>query len=261
MFKLKGLFYGKAGAGKTYCALTTALHFAKQGYKVLYLDLENGTDKAIVDLAVSGKVEIGEVSESVVNVIINGNTLKILKTLKWIDTEYVVYSDTINKYDLVVLDGISEVFNQKRDFIELDAKRKKRFISPQGGIHEVKDPETFVLPFFMYPPIYDDTAQVVRHLTLKTKPHVIMTLRESEGESSTKQKFEQDIFALFDFVFHVQSPELAYVKKIRGFKKITQVRNPAEECTKILMNYVNVLNKVLKTKVKEETTENKSEET
>ena len=144
LIKEKILLVGEAGSGKTYNAVEIAGYLSEKGQKVMYIDPEFGAERELLKLT-DAQLENIE--------------LKVCP--EWVQFKEVISEDT-DCY-IKIIDGLSEALELFRRYLE------SKFIA-QGFYlvgdkeFEIKDPDTFMLPWNTYPKVYDETRGVVYRL-------------------------------------------------------------------------------------------------
>lgn len=216
MVKNKVLLRGDSGSGKTHCALMVSFLFSENGKRVCYVDPEWGCQKEIVELV--GRGEIGE--EQLENI-------EIYVTPKW-RTDKVVEADEgvyiggfVNVFDeldgdLIVIDSMSELMEVHKRYL------KQKFIAqgyyiPKEKEVEIKDPDTFTLPFQHYTAIYDELVGMVYKLLMR-RGHVLCTMHPI-GDSDSRKRVEQSIDRKFDTIIELYSTVEDNEKKWYGIVK------------------------------------------
>ena len=231
MVKHKVLLKGETGTGKTHIALATSFLFSERGKSVIYVDPEWGCQKEILELVESGV--IGQ--EHIENI-------ELYVTPKWktgqlMEKDGVYFGGFVDVFekirvgevsaDLIVIDSMNELMGVHKNYIE------QKFIA-QGYYtigerkFEIKDPDTFTLPWNYYVKLYDELLKIV-YVLLMRPGHILCTMHPI-GNSEAKKKVEEDIHKKFDTIIetHVTTVEnkktwYGIVKKNRGKDVIARI--------------------------------------
>jgi len=205
--KEKILLRGQTGVGKTYTAVRLAEFVASRGYKVVYIDPEWGAERELelLDDEVLENIELRIVPE-------------------WKSFKYeCLKNDTCF---LKVVDGLSEGFELALRFLEERYERLGYYVVQDKEI-QIRDRDSFVLPYMAYPKVYSGVKEIVHNL-VKHSYHIICTAHPFK-ETATQQALEQAIFRKFDTIIDLEKREsmtppsieyVAFLKKHRG-KAIT----------------------------------------
>lgn len=217
--KEKILLVGDSGTGKTYTSVKVAEAVAKAGKKVVFIDPEYGCQR---ELELLGDDILANIEMKVTP---EWNQLKVAIEHK-------------DDCFLKILDGLTEVFQSSRQYLE-DKFVERRFYTVAGTKIDIQDTEAFVFPFTVYPRIFDNVRAVCRELVAQ-KPHIIVTMHRF-GSTSTQMRLTEDVFRKFDTVLELRRTQgitgfnyAATAIKHRGrkFTGFAQVK----ECDKQLVN-------------------------
>lgn len=176
--KEKILLTGGTGVGKTFTSVRIAEHVVKAGKSVVYVDPEFGCER-----------ELELLSDEVLDKI----DLKI--TPEWKGFKYEVLKD--QRCFLKIVDGLSEAYSLAKFFLIDRFVRTGKYMIGESE-KEIKDKDTFTLPWESYPKVYDGLREICQAL-MKQRSHMICTMHLFE-ETKTKKKLEEDIFRKFDTV-------------------------------------------------------------
>lgn len=178
MIKEKILLEGDSGTGKTYTAVKIAELVAETGRKVTFIDPEFGAERELMLLS-------NEVLENI--------TLKI--TPNWERMKIAI--ETNDDCFLKILDGLTEVFEEVKRFLEAKYIAKGKYILGDK-LMTILDPSVFVLPWAAYPKVYSEVLTSCRKL-IEQKPHIIVTMHKL-GDSSAQRRLTERIYRRFDTV-------------------------------------------------------------
>ena len=242
MVKNKVLLRGDSGSGKTHCALKVSFLFSENGKRVCYVDPEWGCQKEIVELVNSG--EIGE--EQLENI-------EIYVTPKW-KTDKVIEVDEgvylggfVNVFDeldgdLVVIDSMSELMAIHKRYLEQKFIAQGYYIPKEKEV-EIKDPDTFTLPFQHYTKIYDELVGMVYKLLMR-RGHVLCTVHPI-GDSDSRKRVEQNIDRKFDTIIELHTTVednkkvwYGIVRKNRGKDVVARIGNVDEKLVEMFRKVI-----------------------
>jgi archaellum biogenesis ATPase FlaH len=208
LVKSKVLLRGASGTGKTHNALQVSFLFSRSGKKVAYIDPEWGCQKEIAS------TEVKEEDIANIDMFI---TTEWKKTLQQVD-EGVYTGGFLNamgvihggNYDLIVIDSMNEIMAIHKKYLEEKFVAQGYYI-PRENIVEIKDPDTFTLPFQFYNKIYDEMLSVIYDL-LQTNSHMLCTMHPI-GDTDTRKRVQSEIDRKFDTIIEL------YVT-VEGNKKV-----------------------------------------
>jgi len=198
MVKNKVLLRGASGTGKTHNALQVSFLFSRSGKKVAYVDPEWGCQKEIASIDVR--------DEDIANIDLYITT-EWKKTLQQVgDGVYIggfvnaMGKIAENSYDLVVIDSMNEIMAIHKKYLE-DKFIAQGFYIPKENVVEIKDPDTFSLPFQFYNKIYDEMLSVIYDM-LQTNSHMLCTMHPI-GDTDTKKRVQSEIDRKFDTIIEL----------------------------------------------------------
>ena len=237
MVKNKVLLRGDSGSGKTHCALQVSFLFSGHGKRVCYVDPEWGCQKEIVELLVAGV--IGEV---------HVENIEIYVTPKWRSDdvkeldEGVYLGGFVNVFDmldgdLIVIDSMSELMAIHKRYLEQKFISQGYYIPKEKEV-EIKDPDTFTLPFQHYTKIYDELVGMVYKLLMR-RGHMLCTMHPI-GDSDSRRRVEQNIDRKFDTIVELYTSVednkktwFGVVRKNRGKDVVARISNVDEKLVKM----------------------------
>lgn len=200
--KEKLLLEGLTSTGKTLLAMKVAKIYALNNKKILYIDVEHGTDrekkKVFGDLTDPelGRIEIVHATDI-------DTLLKAM--LGWTEEKQVgsqtVQIEHYRDYDLKIVDDlVSEIDLYK-------AKLTQRFIKQGhyeigGTTFKIPNPDTFILPFNFYARIYDQIKEALV-IMLNGNFDLLCTMHPLK-ETESQQNLQQAIYMKFDSVVRLQ---------------------------------------------------------
>jgi archaellum biogenesis ATPase FlaH len=198
MVKNKVLLRGASGTGKTHNALQVSFLFSRGGKKVAYVDPEWGCQKEIASTDVK--------DEDIANI-------DLYITTEWKKTLHQagdgIYTGGFvnamgkiaeSNYDLVVIDSMNEIMAIHKKYLE-DKFIAQGFYIPKENVVEIKDPDTFSLPFQFYNKIYDEMLSVIYDM-LQTNSHMLCTMHPI-GDTDTKKRVQSEIDRKFDTIIEL----------------------------------------------------------
>lgn len=212
--KEKMLFEGLSGSGKTKLAMTITKIYAINNKKVIYIDPEYGTDRD--KEKIFGNLTNRELEN--IELIHATNIDNYIKYMygwdedKSIGTQVNIIKRGLN-CDLKVCDGLGTE-------IELYKARLSRKFQEQGFYEiggkrfDIKDKETWVLPFQFYGKLYDQIKEALV-VMLDHKYDIICTLHPLK-QTESQQDLQQSFYQKFDSVVRLQKSLL-----LSGFPKWT----------------------------------------
>jgi len=233
MVKNKVLLRGDSGSGKTHCALQVSFLFSEYGKRVCYVDPEWGCQKEIVELLVAGV--IGE--EHVENIEIYVTPRWRSEDVKELD-EGVYLGGFVNVFDmldgdLIVIDSMSELMAIHKRYLEQKFISQGYYIPKEKEV-EIKDPDTFTLPFQHYTKIYDELVGMVYKLLMR-RGHMLCTMHPI-GDSDSRRRVEQNIDRKFDTIIELHTTVednkktwFGIVRKNRGKDVVARISNVDEK--------------------------------
>jgi archaellum biogenesis ATPase FlaH len=198
MVKNKVLLRGASGTGKTHNALQVSFLFSRSGKKVAYVDPEWGCQKEIASTDVK--------DEDIANI-------DLYITTEWKRTLHqagdgIYIGGFVNamgkiaegNYDLVIIDSMNEIMAIHKKYLE-DKFIAQGFYIPKENVVEIKDPDTFSLPFQFYNKIYDEMLSVIYDM-LQTNSHMLCTMHPI-GDTDTKKRVQSEIDRKFDTIIEL----------------------------------------------------------
>lgn len=227
--KEKLLLKGLSGVGKTYTVVKIVEAVVEAGKKVVFIDPEWGAEREL---------------ELLSDEALEGVELRI--TPEWKAFKFEVLR--LDSCFLKVVDGLTEAYNLALYFLEERYLRLGYYVI--GDVEkQIKDKDSFVLPYQSYPKVYSGVKEVVNSL-IKHPYHVICTMHPFR-ETSTQQRLEEDINRKFDTIVELKRESvvekkeavikyIAYLNKHRG-KAITGkaiLENHVEQLVKMFMKRV-----------------------
>lgn len=199
--KEKLLLEGPSGAGKSYISIRISKIYLMNGKRVLYIDPEGGIDRELEKV-------LGDLSDEQLDrfeLVRATNIETYLKSMLGWEEELQVGSQVVKTvhgtdYDLKVCDGIGVEIEQY--MTKLTTKFLKQGYYESGGKQtKITDPDTFLLPWEIYPKVYAQIRQALV-IMLDHKYDVLCTTHGFKDTDSQKA-LEQSIFAKFDSVVRV----------------------------------------------------------
>ncbi len=242
MVKNKVLLRGESGTGKTHCALMVSFLFSEHGKKVCYVDPEWGCQKEIVELV--NACEIGE--EQIENIEIYVTPKWRTGTVKEIDEGVYIggFTDVFDRLqgDLIVIDSMSELMAIHKNYLEQKFIAQGYYIPKEKEV-EIKDPDTFTLPFQHYTKIYDELLGMVYKLLMR-EGHVLCTMHPI-GDTDSRKRVEQNIDRKFDTIIetHVTVEDnskrwYGIVRKNRGKDVVARISNVDEKLVEMFRKVI-----------------------
>lgn len=222
--KEKLLLEGLTSTGKTLLAMKIAKLYAINNKKVLYVDVEYGTDRE--KKKVFGDLTDEELSR--IELVYATDIDTLLKAMlgyteeKQIGTQ-VVKIEHYRDYDLKIVDDlVSEIDLYK-------AKLTQRFIRQGnyeigGKLFTVQNKDTFILPFNFYARIYDQITEAL--VTMIDHKYDICCTMHPLKDTESQQSLQEKIYMKFDSVVRLNKIILP-----NGFPKwsATIVKNRGRE--------------------------------
>jgi len=123
-----------------------------------------------------------------------------------------------------IVDGIKEAMELFKDYLEQKFIAQGYYIVEKNPI-EIKDPDTFSLPYVMYPKLYDEVKNLIYELLRMEHNYHILVTSHWFGESDAKERLQEDIFRKFDTVIELKASKeetptwWAIIHKNRGREK------------------------------------------
>lgn len=196
--KEKLLLEGLTSTGKTLLAMKIAKLYVINNKKVLYIDVEHGTDrekkKIFGDLtdAELGRLELVHATDI-------DTLLKAM--LGWTEEKQVgsqvVQTEYYRDYDLKVCDDlVSEIDLYKTKLTQRFIKQGHYEIG--GTTFNIPNPDTFILPFNFYARIYDQIKEAL--VIMLTHNYDIICTMHPLKETESQQNLQQAIYMKFDSV-------------------------------------------------------------
>jgi len=198
-YKEKILLYGDSGTGKSYISMEIAKECVKRGYRVRYIDTEYGSIK-----------ELDRISEELTD-----EQLELLDYSNHTDfgdaIENILREDDVF---IKIVDNLDDIITFYKTYLEDKFLEAGEYVIGDK-IKEIKDRDTFQLPYMYYSKIYDTIVSIIYKL-LGHKYHIIFTMKPM-GSSEGAQKTEQRIFAKFDTIIETS---VGYEPSQRGDKPV-----------------------------------------
>lgn len=200
--KEKLLLEGLTSSGKTLLAMKIAKIYALNGKKVLYIDVEFGTDRE--KKRVFGDLTDEELSR--IDIIHATDIDTLLKyMLGWIEDKSVGSQEVKIQhgidYDLKVVDDlVSEIDLYK-------AKLTQRFIRQGryeigGKLFTIENKDTFILPFNFYARIYEQITEAL--VTMLMHNYDLVSTMHPLKDTESQQSLQEKIYMKFDSVVRLQ---------------------------------------------------------
>ena len=199
--KEKILLIGEAGSGKTYNTVQIAGYLSEKGQKVVYVDPEYGAERELLKLTDAQLENID---------------LKVCP--EWIEFRDAICEEDAGCY-IKIIDGLSEAIELFRRYL-ISKFISQGFYIAGDKEYDIKDIDTFMLPWNSYPKVYDEARNTVYEL-LRHSYNILATMHPFKA-SDTKLELEQSIKRKFDTVIETRRSEgdnivwYAIVRKNRG---------------------------------------------
>lgn len=199
--KEKLLLTGPSGAGKSYISIRITKIYLMNGKKVLYIDPEGGIDRELEKV-------LGDLTDTQLDkfeLVRATNIETYLKYMLGWEKEETIGSQVIKTvhgvdYDLKVCDGIGVEIEQY--MTHLTTKFLKQGYYESGGKHtKITDPDTFLLPWEIYPKVYAQIKQAL--VVMLDHEYDVLCTTHGFKDTDSQKSLEQSIFAKFDSVVRV----------------------------------------------------------
>uniref|UniRef100_A0A6M3XLL3 Putative ATPase domain containing protein n=1 Tax=viral metagenome TaxID=1070528 RepID=A0A6M3XLL3_9ZZZZ len=185
MIKEKTLLIGESATGKTFIASEVAIALAGLGKDIIYIDTEYGCQKEFLRLSTTGDKVLDKVD---------------LRVKVRFDELFDSILEEGNCF-LKIVDGLDELIRMNKEYLE-DKFSQAGFYVMGEKTFDVKDKETFVLPWNFYPKVYGNAIDSIYKM-LKHDYHILVTMK-SLGETDAKKHVEDVIKAKFDTVIETK---------------------------------------------------------
>ncbi len=200
--KEKLLLEGLTSSGKTLLAMKIAKLYAMNGKKVLYIDVEHGSDREKKKVF-GGLTEDELLKIDLVHATDIDTLLKCM--LGWVEDKSVGSQEVKIQhgidYDLKVVDDlVSEI-----DLFK--AKLTQRFIRQGryeigGKLFTIENKDTFILPFNFYARIYEQITEAL--VTMLNHNYDLVCTMHPLKDTESQQSLQEKIFMKFDSVVRLQ---------------------------------------------------------
>ena len=242
MVKNKVLLRGDSGTGKTHCALKVSFLFSEHGKKVCYVDPEWGCQKEVMELLNSGAITSKHLENIELYITPKWRTGSVKEVSKGV---YVGgFVDIFERLDgdLVVIDSMSELMQIHKNYLEQKFIAQGYYIPKEKEV-EIKDPDTFTLPFQHYTKIYDELVSMVYRLLMKDG-HLLCTMHPI-GDTESKKRVEQNIDRKFDTIIETYVTVEDNAKKWFGIVRKNRGRDVVARISNVDEKLVEMFRKVL----------------
>lgn len=222
--KEKFLFEGLTASGKTWISMRIAKLYAMNGKRVLFIDVEHGTDRDKKNVF----NDLSDEELEKVDVIHATDIETYLRAMLGYTEEKQVGSQVVRMshyldYDLKICDDIvSEIELYK---VKLTQKFIKQGYYTIGEKQfSISNPDTFILPYNFYAKLYDQVKEALV-IMLNHRYDIIVTMHPLK-DTSSQRDLEQSIYQKFDSVIRLNKMILS-----SGFPKWTAsiVKNRGRE--------------------------------
>lgn len=186
--KEKILLIGDSSTGKTHICLRVAIELSKMGKKVIYIDPEFGTQKEFELLIEKEKLS----DKDIENIDLR------------IETDFVgLYDSIVEKSDcyLKIIDSFDDVLRLNREYLEREFVKAGYYVVGDKKIG-ISHPETFVLPWNVYPKLYSNIVNSIYEI-LRHDYHFICATKPFGG-SESRQELENLLKGKFDTVIQTR---------------------------------------------------------
>lgn len=195
----KVLLVGISGVGKTNISLKIAKLYAIAGKTVLYIDPEDGTDRDIKNIF--NDLSDEELSRITIE---HANNIEFYIKLMYglreevkIGSEQSIFKTSYINYDLKVCDGLTT----EMDLFKTKLTRKcidQGFYEIGGKKFDIKNSDTFVLPYQFYAKLYDQVVEAI-YVMLEHKYDLLCTTHPFKN-TDAQQYLKENIYKKFDSV-------------------------------------------------------------
>ncbi len=200
--KEKLLLEGLTSSGKTLLAMKISKLYAMNGKKVLYVDVEHGSDREKKRLF--GDLTDEELSR--IDIIHATDIDSLLKyMLGWVEDK------SIGSQEVKIHHGIDYDLKVVDDLVsEIDlfkAKLTQRFIRQGryeigGKLFTIENKDTFILPFNFYARIYEQITEAL--VTMLTHDYDLVCTMHPLKDTESQQSLQEKIYMKFDSVVRLQ---------------------------------------------------------
>ena len=242
--KNKVLLRGESGTGKTHCALRVSFLFSESGKRVCYVDPEWGCQKEILELYNAGAISDEHIEN--IEIYITPKWKSEKEEVRELD-EGVYLGGFVNVFDrldgdLIVIDSMSELMNIHKRYLEQKFISQGYYIPKEKEV-EIKDPDTFTLPFQHYTKIYDELVGMVYKLLMR-RGHMLCTMHPI-GDSDSRKRVEQNIDRKFDTIIELYSTVENNEKTWFGIVKKNRGKDVVARISKVDEKLVEMFRKVI----------------
>lgn len=212
--KEKMLFEGMSATGKTHLLLIIAAIYAIAGKKVLYVDPEGGTDKE--KSKILGKLTDRELENIE---LIQATNIEMYRKymVGWTEEKIIGPQKIVTKHGLdecqaKVCDGLGVQIEQYKT--RLSRRFQEQGYYEIGGKRfDIKDKETFVLPYQFYGKLYDQLKEAL--VIMLDHNYDIFASIHPLKQTDSQQELKQQIYQKFDSVTELHKQ----LDPIGGFPK------------------------------------------
>jgi len=242
MVKNKVLLYGSSGTGKTHTALMVSFLFSEHGKNVCYVDPEFGAQKEIVELAERGELRPEQVENITMFITPKWKTGKFEeKDDGVVIGGFVDIFDQLNG-DLIVVDSMNELMRIHKIYLEQKFIAQGYYVVGEKKF-EIKDVDTWTLPWNYYPKLYDELIGMIYKLLMKPG-HVICTMHPI-GDNEARRKVEEDIFKKFDTIIATNVTTVENRKEWYGIVKKNRGKDVVARISKVDEKLVEMFRRVI----------------
>lgn len=196
--KEKILFEGISGVGKTYASLLIASIYAMAGKKVLIIDPQSGTDRD--EERIFGLLTDEELDKiTIVDAVDIKDYLKYMYGFKeekkvggkmYYDVHYL-------DYDLKICDGLTDEITLFKTKL-MQKFKEKGYYEIGGKQFNIRDEDTFVLPYQFYSKLYDQIIEAL--VVMLQHDYDIISTMHPLRDTDAQQSLKQNIYQKFDSV-------------------------------------------------------------
>lgn len=212
--KEKLLFEGLSGDGKTYTSLLIASIYAMADKKVLIVDPQSGTDRdeeRIFGLLTDKELE----NITIVDAVDIKDYLKYMYGFREEKKvgDHTYYDNHYLDYDLKICDGISDEITLFKTKL-MQKFKEKGYYEIGGKQFNIRDEDTFVLPYQFYSKLYDQVVEALV-VMLQHDYDIICTMHPLR-ETDAQQYLKQNIYQKFDSVIKFNKSVVGGIPKWSG---------------------------------------------